>query len=396
MHISGIIAEYNPFHNGHAYQIDTARALGATHIVAVLGGAFTQRGECAAVDKFVRARAALLGGADLVIELPLPYAVSSAERFAFGGISLLDALGCVNTLVFGSESADISLLTQAAKALDDTSFPAALKEHLRHGLVFPKARQLALAQTADANCAALLSQPNNILGIEYIKWLLRKNSAITPVAIARTGAHHGSDVTSDDIASASLIRKRMHAGQVWQTYVPAQAAVLYADELAKGHAPCSLVPLERAILARLRIIRREELLSLPDVTEGLEWRILKAVHTAQSLDELYGLIKTKRYTLSRIRRIVLCAYLGITSELQRTDPPYLRILGFNERGREILSRAKDTVALPMQTGLARCAKLSDAAARFAGLEAGATDLFGLCSPQIRPCGLDFTAKPVII
>ena len=396
MQIAGIVAEYNPFHNGHAYQIRTARTLGASHIVAVMGGSFTQRGECAAFDKFTRATAALLGGADLVIELPLAYAVSSAERFAYGGVALLEALGCVDTLVFGSECGDTPLLTAAAKALDAQSFGGVLKGYLDQGLVFPKARQLALGDTMGNTCAAVLEQPNNILGIEYIKWLLRLNSAICPVTIARTGVGHESRDTSGHIASASLIRSRMHTGGSWRDFVLPNTAGLYADAMAKGHAPCSLARLERAILARLRTISREELLALPDVTEGLEGRIVKAAKTAASLDELYLHAKTKRYTLSRIRRIVLCAFLGISSELQLSSPPYIRVIGFNRRGKEVLAKAKHTATLPIRTGLARCAEGSQTAARFAELESAASDVFALCSEQIRACSLDFTAKPVIM
>ncbi len=396
MQIAGIIAEYNPFHNGHAYQIRTARILGASHIVAVMGGSFTQRGECAALDKFTRAKAALLGGADLVIELPLAYAVSSAERFAYGGVALLDALGCVDTLVFGSECGDTQMLTAAAKAVDDPAFGCALKGYLDQGLVFPKARQLALGDTMGKTAATVLEQPNNILGIEYIKWLLRLSSSISPVTIARTGVGHESQDASGHIASASLIRKLMHTGDRWRDFVLPETADLYAEVVAKGHAPCSLARLERAILARLRTISKEELLTLPDVTEGLEGRIIKAAKTATSLDELYLHAKTKRYTLSRIRRIVLCAFLGISSELQLQSPPYIRVIGFNHRGKEVLAKAKHTATLPIRTGLARCAEGSETAARFAALESAATDVFALCSEQIRACSLDFTAKPVIM
>lgn len=393
---AGIIAEYNPFHNGHAYQIRKARALGATHIVAVMGGSFTQRGECAAFDKHTRAHAALMGGANLVIELPLPYAVSSAERFAYGGVSLLDALGCVDWLVFGSECADCGLLTRAARAMDKPDFSAALRRELDRGLAFPKARQLALAQTAGDACAGVLSEPNNILGVEYIKWLLRHNSPITPVTVMRTGAAHESDRARDGIASASLIRKKMLSGGAWQEFVPPDAAALYTQKLREGSAPCSLLQMERAVLCRMRTITREELLAIPDVTEGLEGRILRAARNATSLEELYLLIKTKRYTLSRIRRIVLCAFLGVTAPLQLAPPPYLRVLGFDGHGRELLARAKKTARLPLRTSLARCAQINGQAALPAALEGAAGDLFALCSPQILACGLDFTSKAVII
>ncbi|MFA9380520.1 MAG: nucleotidyltransferase family protein, partial [Acetanaerobacterium sp.] len=281
-------------------------------------------------------------------------------------------------------------------AVDDPALKASLRQHLSDGLVFPKARQLALLQVFGDDCAAVLNEPNNILGVEYIKWLLRLNSPIAPVTITRTGATHESDESCAGIASASLIRKRMLAGGSWQSLVPSQAAGLYENELSQGYAPRSLAPLERAILARLRTISQAELLTLPDVTEGLEGRIYKAARTASSLDELYQLIKSKRYTLSRIRRIILCAYLGIPSDLQTRTPPYIRVLGLNERGRQILSRAKETAALTFSTSLAKLEGLCADASRFAGIEAAATDVFSLCAPKIMPCGLDFTAEAVII
>ncbi len=396
MTIAGIIAEYNPFHNGHAYQIEKVRELGVTHVAVVMDGAFTQRGECAVLEKHSRARAALTGGADLVIELPLPYAVASAERFAYGGVAALDALGCVELLVFGSECGELAPLLTAARALESPALHDALGALLAQGLVFPKARQLALAEVMGKECAQVLTEPNNILGVEYLKWLSRLHSPMLPVTIQRTGAMHGSRTASGIIASASLIRARMLSGKPWQDYVPKDAAAIYRAQLAEDKAPCSLLPLERAILGRLRGLSREELLRYPDVTEGLESRILKAVRTAESLDLLYQLIKTKRYTLSRIRRMVLCSYLGITAELQAEDIPYLRVLGFNARGAEILAKAKRTARLPLGSSLAKLAKTGGSSSRFAAAEAAATDIFCLCSPKILPCGLDFTSEAVII
>ncbi len=397
MTIAGIIAEYNPFHNGHAYQINSTRARGATHVVACMSGNFTQRGECAILPKHTRAKAALLGGADLVVELPLPYAVSSAERFAFGGVSILNALGCVELLSFGSECGDAMQLENAARALDHPDFSPVLKKHLKEGTVFPRARQLALHEALGDETAEVLSHPNNTLGVEYIKALHRLNSGIAPMTIPRKGAAHESDSASGAFASASLLRRRMlEDDKSWTGYVPQDAADLYRAEVSDGHAPCTLMRLERAVLARLRALPREAFTRFPDVTEGLEGRIYKAVRAATGLDELYSLIKSKRYTLSRVRRMVLCAFLGVETARLLQPPPYIRVLGFNARGAEILARAKDTASLPVGTSLADMVRLGGDGKRFAELEAAATDLFVLCAPDAQACGLDFTMKPVII
>lgn len=396
MTIAGIIAEYNPFHNGHAYQIAGTRALGATHVAVCMSGSFTQRGECAVLAKHARVKAALLGGADLVVELPPPYAVSSAERFAFGGVSILNALGCINMLSFGSEIGDIIALKRTAQALESPQFAPLLQVQLDKGLVFPKARQLALIQLLGED-ALVLSHPNNTLGVEYLKWLVRLNSRIQPVTIPRKGVSHESTHASGGYASASLIRQHMLLEQEdWRRFVPVSAEEIYSDEIQDGKAPCTLRRVERAVLARLRGMTSEAFIAFPDVTEGLEGRIYKAVRSAASLDELYALIKTKRYTLSRIRRMVLCAFLGLDASLQVQPPPYIRILGFNARGAEILAKAKQTCSLPVSTSLSDLAMVNEHCKSFAQAQAAAADIFALCSPRNLPCGLDFTLKPVII
>ncbi|WP_162840294.1 tRNA(Met) cytidine acetate ligase [Acetanaerobacterium elongatum] len=396
MTIAGIIAEYNPFHNGHAYQIAKTRALGATHVAVCMSGDFTQRGECAVIEKHARVKAALLGGADLIVELPLPYAVSSAERFAFGGVSVLNALGCVDILSFGSESGDISALKRVVEALENSQFAPLLQKQLDKGLVFPKARQLALTELLGED-ALVLSHPNNTLGVEYIKWLERLNSRIQPVTVPRKGVSHGSPQASGAYASASLIRRHMLSGKEdWRCFAPAQAEEIYRAEILNKKAPCTLEYMERAILAKLRSIASEAFTAFPDVTEGLEGRIYKAARTAVSLDELYGLIKTKRYTLSRVRRMVLCTFLGIEASMQLQPPPYIRVLGFNARGAEILAKAKQTCSLPVSTSLSDLARVNEPCKKLAMAEAAAVDIFALCSPQNLPCGLDFTIKPVII
>ena len=397
MKISGIIAEYNPFHSGHEYQLHTARRLGATHIAVCMSGNFVQRGECAVISKHARTLAALRGGADLVLELPLPYAIASAEGFAFGGISILNALGCVDTLVFGAECENIDLLKAAAKAVDSDEIKEKLLKYLDDGIVFPKARELAVNELFGGDIAAVLTEPNNTLGVEYIKWLARLGSSIKPEAMLRTGAAHGSTKPAGGIASASYIREQMkkHSSE-WRTLVPSGALKVYDEEFKQKHAPCSLSNIERGMLGKLRNMSADEYLSVADVSEGLHNKLAASVKTAGSLEELYDSVKSKRYTHSRIRRIVLSAYLGVNKDMQKISPPYIRVLGMNSRGAEILACAKKSCALPINTSLADLSKLGAECAAFVQSEASATDIFSLCSPYILPCGLDFTLKPVII
>lgn len=397
MRVGAIVAEYNPFHNGHAYQIAETRRLGATHIAAVMGGHFLQRGDAASFDKWTRARAALDGGADLVLELPCPYALASAEFFARGAVELFDALGCVDLLSFGSESGDLPLLEAAARAADEAQQGQGLQTYLKQGFSYPRARQAAVADLCGAATAAVLAAPNNTLGVEYLRALHRLQSPIQPVTIPRRGAAHDAAQAQGGFASASLLRRRL-AGppEGLRDFVPPAAHSLYCEQLAAGHAPGSLPRLEVAILSRLRCMTPAQLGACADLSEGLENRLYAAARRAGSLRELFEAVKTKRYPLARIRRSVLACFLNIPREDLRTPPPYLRVLGFNAKGKEILSRAKGTAKLPLGAGLARLREQGGTCARFAALEARATDLYMLSLPKPRPCGLDYTHKPVII
>lgn len=395
MQVYAIISEYNPFHNGHQLHIEAARRDGATHIVAIMGGNFLQRGDCALLDKHRRARAALAGGADLVVELPLPYACATAERFAFGGVSLADGLGCVSHLSFGSECGSTQLLLSAAKAVDDPAVNDRMRALLAEGMTFARARQQAVAQCICPQVGQVLAQPNNTLGVEYTRALLRRGSDIGIHTIQRQGAGHNSSAPVGSIASASYVRGLVKSNDsTFTRFLPEASAQEVALAIAEGASPADLQHLERAILLKLRGMTHSELAALPDISEGLEHRLFAAARSATSLEELLMALKTKRYPLSRLRRMVLCALLGVQADLCRLPPPYIRVLGFNDRGREVLSLSGKIAQLPVSHSLARLEELGGNAARFARLEAYAGDVFALLTPRAQPCGAEYRAKLV--
>jgi len=389
MLVSGIVSEYNPFHLGHAALISRTRLAGATHIVAVMSGNFVQRGEPAMLSKWARARQALQNGVDLVIELPLPWALSGAEKFAYGAVGLLDALG-VDLLSFGSECGNITDLESAAQALLSPALHEAMQNELKHGTTFAKARQNAISSLFGEKISLLLKEPNNILGIEYLKAIHRLNAKIKPSTIMRVGAAHDTTQSEYGIASSSHIRSRILNGDDYSSWMPESAAALLNNEIMAGNAPASLCLIERAILAKLRTMNREEFAALPDISEGLENRVYAAVRKSTTLDEVFDSIKSKRYTHARIRRIVLSAFLGLNSSMSSGIPPYLRVIGFNARGIEILHSVKLTTKLPIITNSSDIFSLDKKAKIMVELESRSTDLFALCLPNAAPCGLDMT------
>ena len=388
MKICGIVAEYNPFHNGHKYHIEKTKELyGATHIAVVMSGNFTQRGEAAVFDKYRRAEVALKNGADLIIELPVAYALGSAEQFATGAVSLLKDLGCVEMISFGSECGDVSLLEETAGAVMFAQQNEDFFMHMRAGDSYPAALQKTIEKYYEEDIIDALTAPNNTLAVEYLKALGEFGSSIKPVTIKRVGTEHDSGRTSGYYASASHIRRSLIAGEDMSAFVP-ELPEGYAENIAK------MSNLETAILAKLRIMSRDELEKAPNVLMGLENRIYKAARVSTSLAELYALIKTKRYTMSRIRRIVMAEFIGIRKTDLKTLPPYVRILGMNGRGREILAAAE--CELPIDTSLKSLAEKNTKTRRFAQLEERAGDLYALAFDKKRVCGLDYTSKPVIM
>lgn len=392
MKTAGIIAEYNPFHKGHAYHLEQTRKSGATHIAVVLGGHFMQRGEPAIATKWSRAKAALLNGADLVVQLPLPWACGTAESFASGAVAILSALGAVDTLSFGSEAGDIHLLTTAAESVLSPEIEKPLKEYLEKGFLFPLARQKAVADIYGKEAANILSAPNNILAVEYIKAIIKQNSPLTPMTISRKGAGYHSMAAEEGIPSASMLRRIIKKSGRLSPYMPKSAFEILKEEIKEKRAPALLEKIETAVLSHLRRLDIEDLANLPDISEGLEHRLYSAIRTATTLSGLYDTVKTKRYAHSRIRRIVMSAYLGITKEDLQSPPPYIWVMGMNQKGREILQKAKKLATLPIVSCASQISELDDKAKRIFALECRATDLFALAAPQALPCGLEMTTS----
>lgn len=392
MNICGIIAEYDPFHTGHARQIQAAQELLGSDcaIVCVISGNWTQRGAPAIIGKHRRAQLALMGGADLVLELPLPYAISSAEWFARGGVSVLDAAGIVTHLCFGSECGDIGLLRRAADCLDSEAYRQALRGETAKGLSFPAARQNAAAQLIGSG-ADCLSAPNNNLGVEYLRALAWRKCAIEPVTILRQGAGHGEDARGG-YASATYLRTLLRNGRMDEAapyLIDREVELLYSSQLA------DFSNAERAVLYRLRQMSVDELAALPDCGEGLSNRLYRAIRESASVEEILTAAKSKRYTHARLRRILLWAYLGMTLHDRPDAPPYLRILGMNGTGRELLRAMQEKASLPVLTKPAHVRQLPAGAQRLFELEAQAADLYSLCLPQPEPCGREWTQSPVI-
>lgn len=396
--IAAVTAEYNPFHNGHAYQIARTREAGATHIVAVLGGNYLQRGEPALFEKRVRTHAALLGGADLVVELPLPRAMATAERFAGGSVALMQALGCVDMMSFGAENTLEELMPAVRALLDEAALGPAIRRHQEGGRTFAAARQLALAEQLGRSGAAVLERPNNILAIEYCKAAARLSFTPRLLAVPRFGAQHNSAVIRGSFASASALREIVLSDGVdaLAPYVPRAVLEIYRANERRGLLPVRHGALESAMLPVLRRMTREDCATLPDLSEGLENRLYGAIRMATSLEGLYAAAKTKRYTASRIRRMALSAYLGLTERDATAPPPYLRVLGLNRHGIEVLAIAKETASLPLGSSLARLERQNAECARIARLEAISTDLYTLLLPRALPCGYEYTCKPVIL
>ncbi len=385
-----IIAEYNPFHKGHQWQIATLRALGCSHIIAIVSGNFVQRAEPAIFPKATRCKAALLGGVDLVLELPLPYACATAQRFAFGAVSLANACGCADTLCFGSECGDLLLLQQAADFLLDPHFHDAVKPFLSQGMTFAKARTLALREMGFSQ-PSILEQPNNTLAIEYLMQLRQTGSSLTPLTLERQGVGHGESAPQEGFASASYIRSLLIEGKA------DEAAPFLAQSSASFLAQQPPVtPEDRIFLARLRTLSLQDLSSLPDCSEGIEHRLHHAIRTACSMEELYSLTKTKRYSLARIRRLAMSAFLKIPHDLHRLPPPYLRVLGFTKQGQELLCKMRTCAELPVSGSLATLSAASPTAKRFAQAEARSCDLYNLFEPTLLPCGQDYRFSPIRI
>lgn len=394
----GIICEYNPFHNGHIHQIEeTRKQQGATHIVAIMSGNYVQRGDVAMIDKFARAKVAVNNGVDLVVEMPVVYSLSSANYFARAGVMMMGALGCVDGISFGSECGDIELLKNAAMASLNVSKPEKLKPLLEQGMSFPQAVQQAIALDYGPIIASVFDSPNNTLAVEYLKAMKLLNLELETFTVKRKGAEHDSLTASDGVASGSLLRQMIEDGEDISAYVPKDMADLVAEYDDKEML-AYFDNLERELLYVLRSTVPPMVAECPDVDPGLANLIYRSAMESKSLDEFLEKAGTKRYTEARLRRILLNLYIGTKATDLMIMPPYGRVLAFNEKGAEILKAAKEKeadnkLAIPFGTSLKDMVEMKKPPInRFADISNRATNIYGLASRTIRPCGEDFITK----
>lgn len=396
MQTIGIIAEYNPFHSGHLYQIQQIRArYGAeASVVCAMSGNWVQRGDAALCDKWTRAGMALRGGVDLVLELPTAWAMASAERFANGSVAILSASGVVDTLCFGSEVGDLTPLLQTADFLLSADYPPALRRALEAGCSFPRARQAAASESlgTPADC---LQTPNNNLGVEYLCALRRQGSPLQACTLKRQGVAHDSPTLAENFASASHLRRLL----LTDTTASLRPYLQKEDVLALQESGLhTLSYATQAVLARLRLLSPEELLPYPDCGEGLHRKLHEAALRTRSLDELYEQVKSRRYTHARIRRLVLAAFLDLRADERPDFPPYLRVLGMNQRGQALLRRMKQEACLPVLTKAAHITRLPENAQKLFRLEARCTSLYDLCRTSVvqAPFKTEYTENPVLL
>ncbi len=403
----GIIAEYNPFHRGHAYMLERAKQkANADRVVVIMSGSFVQRGEPAVFDKWTRTAAALKNGADLVFELPVIFAASHAEAFAKGAVRLLTESGIVDTLAFGSESGDLSQLQAAARLLanETEEFQRLLKELLGMGLSYPSARAKVLETLTQIN-SDILSMPNDILALEYLKALAYYSSPIEPVTIRRRGDYHNLSLTNG-YASASAIRKALTENNSAEAMaeLPENTQDLYHKALSLGTAPVFREALMPALHYKLRTTSAEELKEIAEVTEGLENRILHSIDSCYSFEEMMSFIKTKRYTRAKIQRILLHILLHVKESelsyfLSLPKMPYVRVLGFKKERADMLADLTEQAKCPVLTNLKKAPEILDEdGLALLALEKTATDLHALAAPNplYRAPNRDFKNPLVIL
>lgn len=403
--VVGIIAEYNPFHNGHAYHIERAKEqTGADLVVAVITGNFTQRGNTSIVDKWEKARMAISGGADLVVELPTVYSVSSAENFANGAVKVLDTLGVVDSISFGMEATDISSLNNIANVLytEPPEYVSILQHELQKGTSYPKARDNALMMYLNdiKRYANILKGSNNILAIEYLKALKNQKSSLSPVGIKREKIYYNSTKIIDEFASATGIRELLLRNQIEEIrkVVPPTTFSVLLNDFREGTYVLDLTAYNYEIIYRLRTMDVKEIANLPDVNEGLENLIKEVSDKTNNIVDLVSGIKSKRYTQTRIQRILLCALLGITKkdmELSKAVIPYIRVLGCSTSGKQLLSqinsKAKVITSLKKFEDSNKNSKLS----RLLDIDKTATNIYTIGYRKNSVANLDYTKNIIL-
>lgn len=388
MNITAIIAEYNPFHNGHQYLVDKAHRLGADGVLSVMSGNWVQRGDIAIISKFARTKQALECGVDLVAELPTPWAMATAQKFAKGAVDITESLGA-NTLIFGSECGDIERIMETVYCIRSSEFSGKLRQLLDSGMTFAKARETAVNEICQNG--ELLRSPNDTLAIEYISAAKALNSKCKFVAVKRTGATHDSSEAIDGFCSASEIRRLIKANEPEKVkeYMPSAAYKILLDEYNSGHI-ADISRLEKTILTALRTNTVDNFKQLPDISEGIENRLQNAVKMSSSFDELMNYTATKRYTNARLRRLILSAFLKLKACDIPESVPYIRILGCNETGSNILQSVRSTSKIPI---IMRSSSLKDNSLFIN--ESTATDIYSLALASPLACNEEYTNGIII-
>ena len=397
MKIAAVIAEFNPLHKGHVLPLQKARQLvGADGaVLCIMSGNVVQRGDFAIFSKQIRTQAALMAGADLVIELPAVYALSSAQYFAQGAVALIDAMGMEeNHLVFGSELGEVLPLLKVAQLLETPKIQKTIQEEMKKGISYGMACQNALIGTGDVGES--LKSPNNLLGIAYLRAILSLGAKIEAHTIKRVGVSHDAKNPQGEFASATYIRQGMLTGAADFSYMPQEIAHLF-EKAMETEEPISFWQEETMILALLRGAIKPKGGFLGD-SEGLAQKIINSGKKAGSVEELFHLTKSKRYHLSRIRRLILSICLGFTGEDRPPKPPYIRVLGANITGQAVLAKMRKTASLPIIIRPGQAKQLQENGLKMFTLENKVTDLRGLCSGDVnrRKGGQEWRESPIIL
>ena len=377
--VYGLISEFNPFHNGHKWLIEQVKSDENT-VVTVMSGTFVQRGDISIINKYDKTRASLQNGVDLVIELPAVYSLANAEIFAKSAVSILDKTGVTDRLFFGSECGDIDVIKNALNIFNDINVQTKIKENMDKGLYYPKAVYNSIKELYNKETAKIFDGSNNILGLEYVKAL--KNTSMEAVTFTRKGSHHDSNEVTENIANGSFIRQNYSEKELYIPKYPIQDTAIIEN-------------IEKLIIYKISQMTENDLREIPDVAEGIEKRIIDCAGRYNSFSELCNGIKTKRYTMARIRRILCCAILGITREIQSTPIPYIKVLGFTEKGSKLLPKIKEKSPIPLVTNVkVGYDSLDQKGKNIMDIELLATRLWSLSSDNNTVLKNDFS-QPII-
>lgn len=405
--VLGIIAEYNPFHNGHLYHLQKSiQETECDYVIAIISGNFVQRGNSSVINKWKKAEMALKSGVNLVIELPTIYSISSAENFAFGAIKILNELKIVKSVSFGTETGDMAALNNIANLLvqEPKEYQYILQDELKMGVSFPKAREIAVLKVFNDNrrYGNIMSSPNNILAIEYLKSIKRLKSFMKPHLVKRERVFYNDDAVVDDFASATAIRRLLSRNQTedLSRVLPKSSYEILIEELKKENVVLDIAKYEKEIIYNLRKMSLKQIQNIPDVSEGLEHAIKNAVGSCNNLPGLLNMIKSKRYTGTRLQRILICSLLGITKknmENSKKIRPYVRILGMDEKGKQLIS--KITKANPKLDIITSVKKFTENnhnkfIKEMLDIDINATDIYTLAYGMNSFTGLDYTNKIV--